>query len=193
MRKTGRKELGLPMLKKEDTRQLFIESLIELSQKKSIEKISVCDIVRNCGLGRQTFYYYFSTKYDLINWFYTSTVDSIIAQYKGRVPWSKVIGQALSFIYEYKNFFGNAINKEGQESFFNSFYEHTKDYYANYIRKNFGDDVMTADLQFAIKFNCYGAVCIDKEWIQSGMKEPPEIIAQRIADNMPNALKEYFY
>ncbi|HVI42360.1 MAG TPA: TetR/AcrR family transcriptional regulator C-terminal domain-containing protein [Anaerovoracaceae bacterium] len=180
------------MLNKKDTRQILVESLIELSQTKPIEKISVCDIVRNCGAGRQTFYNHFKDKYDLINWFYNSTVDNIIEQYKDKGPWADVIGLTISFIYEYRKFFGNVISEEGQESFFNAFYEHTKHFYTEYVRSNYGEAALTEELLFDIKFNCHGAVCMDKEWLKSGMKEPPTVIGTRIANAMPQSLKKYF-
>jgi len=47
------------MLPKKDTKQIFAESLLELAHIKPIEKITVCDIVKNCGAGRQTFYNHF--------------------------------------------------------------------------------------------------------------------------------------
>jgi hypothetical protein len=33
---------------------------------------------------------------------------------------------------------------------------------------------------------------MDREWLKSGMKESPELIAKRIFDSMPKALKKYF-
>jgi probable dihydroxyacetone kinase regulator len=180
------------VIQKKDTRQLFIESLIELSQNKSVEKISVCDIVKNCGLGRQTFYNRFNNKYDLINWFYTSTMDNIIKQYKDKVPRSDAIGHALTFINENKRFFGNAISDEGQESFFNSLYEYIRNYYTESIRSKYGENTLTEDLIFTIKFSCHGVACMIKEWLKNNMEESPLIIAKRIADAMPQTLKNYF-
>jgi probable dihydroxyacetone kinase regulator len=179
------------LIQKKDTKQLFIESFIDLSLNKPVEKIAVFDIVRNCGLGRQTFYNCFNNKYDLINWFYTSTMDNIIEQYKGKVPWGDVIGYALTFIKKHGRFFGNAISEEGQESFFNILYEHTRNYYTEFIRSNYGEKTLTEDLIFAIKFNCYGAVSMIKEWLKNDMEKPPLIVARRIADDMPQTLKIY--
>jgi probable dihydroxyacetone kinase regulator len=183
---------GIKLIYKKDTRQLLIESFIDLSLKKPVEKISVSDIVRNCGLGRQTFYNRFNNKYDLINWFYTSTMDNIIKQYKDKVPRSDAIGYALTFINENRRFFGNAISEEGQESFFNSLYEYIRNYYTECIRSKYGENTLTEDLIFAIKFNCHGVACMIKEWLKNNMEEPPLIIAKRIADNMPQALKTFF-
>ena len=35
-----------------------------------VEKITVKEIVQECGTTRQTFYRYFLDKYDLINWYF---------------------------------------------------------------------------------------------------------------------------
>ncbi|MEG1932709.1 MAG: TetR family transcriptional regulator, partial [Pygmaiobacter sp.] len=54
------------------TKRVLGDSLKELMQKKPLAKISVGDITAHCGINRQTFYYHFKDKYDLVNWIYTS-------------------------------------------------------------------------------------------------------------------------
>lgn len=180
------------MLYKKDTKQILAESLIQLSRSKPIDKISVRSIVRNCGAGRQTFYNHFRDKYELINWFYISNSDRIIAECIDTEPWGIVIGRTLSFINEYKVFFGNAISEEGQLSFFISFYEYTKNFYKEYIKTNYGKNALTEELLFDIQFNSHGAVYMAKEWLESGMTKPPEILGTRIANEMPQSLKKFF-
>ena len=46
------------------TKYWLANSLIDLMAKNSINKITVKDIVDNCGLTRQTFYRYFKDKFD---------------------------------------------------------------------------------------------------------------------------------
>lgn len=180
------------MLYKKDTKQIFAESLIQLSRSRPIDKISVSAIVRNCGAGRQTFYNHFRDKYELINWFYISNADRIIAQNIGTKPWGLVIGRTLSFMFENQRFFWNAISEEGQLSFFSSFYEYTKNFYTGYVKANYGENALTKDLLFDIQFNCHGAVYMAREWLKSGMTESPEIIGTRIAGAMPESLKKFF-
>lgn len=48
------------------TKKAIINSFYKLLEKKSFEKISVKDIVEDCGVNRKTFYYYFSDIYDLV-------------------------------------------------------------------------------------------------------------------------------
>ena len=44
------------------------EALCQLLETKTLEKITVKDIVARCGVNRQTFYYHFHDVYDLMRW-----------------------------------------------------------------------------------------------------------------------------
>lgn len=52
------------------TKMALADSLKKLMVEKAFNKISVGDIVEGCGLTRQSFYYHFKDKYDLMNWIY---------------------------------------------------------------------------------------------------------------------------
>lgn len=48
------------------TRERIIRAFYELEKVKHIDKITIKDIVEQCGLTRKTFYYYFRDIYDLM-------------------------------------------------------------------------------------------------------------------------------
>ncbi len=49
------------------TKKAIAEGLKELCHHKDFNKISVRDITEQCGLNRQTFYYHFQDKYELLD------------------------------------------------------------------------------------------------------------------------------
>ncbi|MBQ7704706.1 MAG: TetR family transcriptional regulator [Selenomonadaceae bacterium] len=55
------------MITRMTTKEVIAESLKELSASKPIGKITIKDIVQNCGLTSKTFYNHFQDKYNLIN------------------------------------------------------------------------------------------------------------------------------
>ncbi len=73
-------------------KQILSESLIDLVNKKSLNKITVQMIVDNCNMTRQTFYYHFKDKYDLANWIFRTNVDNITESSSPTLPWSIVLG-----------------------------------------------------------------------------------------------------
>ncbi|HVI42292.1 MAG TPA: TetR family transcriptional regulator, partial [Anaerovoracaceae bacterium] len=105
------------MINKKSTKEILGDSLIELMNSFDLTKISVQDIVNNCGLTRSTFYRYFLDKFDLVNWIYKTNADIPRIFYNKKYSWTQVSEKVLEFMYEHKNFFVNALNASGQNSF----------------------------------------------------------------------------
>jgi len=49
-------------------KEAISDAFFELAQKKSIDKITVKDLVEYCDISRQTFYYHFQDIYEVIEW-----------------------------------------------------------------------------------------------------------------------------
>ena len=50
------------------TKKVIADGFRYVMEKKSFDKITISDITDKCGLNRQTFYYHFQDKYELLNW-----------------------------------------------------------------------------------------------------------------------------
>lgn len=58
------------------TKMAIIKSFYNLLNKKSFEKITVKDIVEDCGINRKTFYYYFTDIYDLVEQIFRLEIEN---------------------------------------------------------------------------------------------------------------------
>ena len=65
-------------MKRKTAKEILAESFREVAETKSIDKITIRDIVDNCGYSPATFYRQFSYKYDLIAWDYVARTTVII-------------------------------------------------------------------------------------------------------------------
>jgi len=180
--------MSLPL----DTKGILANSLIKLSSTKKISKITVLEIIGNCGVGRQTFYNHFSDKYDLINWIYKKKAEEILDIYFAKSSWYESIYQIYLIFEENKLFYINVFNESDYNTFMRFFFEHTRDYYINSIIKRCGKEEMTPALLYTIEFNSYGAVNMHAKWVRRGMKESAEEMAENIVRNMPIDLRKYF-
>ena len=52
------------------TKKAIAAALKQVCREKPFDKISIADITAVCGLNRQTFYYHFQDKYELLSWIY---------------------------------------------------------------------------------------------------------------------------
>ena len=60
------------------TKKALALSIKKLMETIPLAKLSIHQIVDNCGINRQTFYYHFKDKFDLVNWiYYTEAIENI--------------------------------------------------------------------------------------------------------------------
>ena len=65
-------------MKRKTAKEILAESFRKVAETKPIDKITIRDIVDNCGYSPATFYRQFSDKYDLIAWDYVARTTVII-------------------------------------------------------------------------------------------------------------------
>ena len=79
------------MPRSNQTKHLLAESLQELMVTTPLEKISVNDIVDHAGVGRNTFYYHFEDKYDLVNWYFQSGITRFLVERSAYSSWDSLL------------------------------------------------------------------------------------------------------
>ena len=97
------------MAESEITKRAIADSLKELTKTKAFDKISVKDISEKCGINRQTFYYHFIDKFDLLEWIYqTDLFDKYLIDVDFDTWYDKMI-LVLGAMKEEKAFYVNTV------------------------------------------------------------------------------------
>ena len=65
-------------MKRKTAKEILAESFRELAGNKNIDKITIREIVENCGYSPATFYRNFKDKYDLVAWEHAQGVAAIM-------------------------------------------------------------------------------------------------------------------
>lgn len=180
------------MIGRTTIKDILADSLIELMGTYPLEKITVQMIADNCHTTRQTFYYHFKDKFQLVNWIFRTSIDAVTSGSSSVDPWSEVLGKMLHSMKQNACFYENALAYEGQNSFQKYITEYTRIAYTNELRKRISKNEMTPSLVFSIEFNSYGATGMIQNWIKQKMSTDPFELAEIIADNMPETMKIYF-
>ena len=74
------------------TKRAIVESFLHIAAKKPLDKITVRDIVDDCGVNRNTFYYYFQDVY--------AVLEEICAAAFVHVPDGLALDQTLLFCFD---------------------------------------------------------------------------------------------
>lgn len=100
------------MPRPEHTKQLIADTLKKLALDKHLDKISISEIVDAAGLNRQTFYYHFKDKQDLICWIF----DTDVAGLTDKKQNNTLLDDLVECIYSEKDFYIDALTSEAQNN-----------------------------------------------------------------------------
>ncbi len=81
-----------------ETKKQMAEALKKLIKDRPFSKITVQDIVSECNINRNTFYYHFENNFDLLYFTYSLEVQNIVESFKKA---NASLPQAMDFVLGY--------------------------------------------------------------------------------------------
>ena len=155
------------------TKQALANSLKGLMAKKSFSKICVSDIVNDCGLTRQAFYYHFKDKYDLMNWIYYTETARFMCSYSTVEHWMDGLTGLYNYMQQNKTFYMNALNTTGQNSFQEYLHNYIRDISISAIENIKNTEFEEKKWGFIVEFISTALVGLIVRWANNGMKDDP--------------------
>lgn len=176
------------MIERPSAKDILAKSLLQLGKKNPISRITVDMIAKNCGYSRKTFYNNFPGKYELVYWIFERTANGIISQHIGREPWGNVLGRIYRFMFENRNLFGSAWEKEDLELHIEKIIDYCDRFYSERLAKLHGKEILTPEIRFLLRFNGYGATHMVMDWIRHKWDQTPEEMGHYLAAAIPEEL-----
>lgn len=158
------------MPRSNQTKFLLAQSLQELMQKTPLEKISVNDIVEQAEVGRNTFYYHFEDKYDLVNWYFQAGATRFLLQRATYGTWQEILYTLEDYLRENKTFYTNAFAYNGQNSLQEYIFNFLCELYYQRLSEN-APDLNEIKLNFCSRFLAGALMGVLVPWVNSGMKQ----------------------
>lgn len=166
-----------------DTERELAKALKELMKAKSFEKISISDITNYCSMHRQTFYYHFVDKYELLEWIvHNELILPLVNDFSLDNLYDKFMVMFDTMKSE-KDFYHNALKININELFNYISNLATRQFSlllneverANNIKRHSDDEI-----KMMSEFFGYGISGVILEWVHHGMKETPQEMVERI-------------
>ena len=182
--------------KKPDRRQEKMKYRLAAAMKKCmermpVEKVTVKEIVEECGTTRQTFYRHFLDKYDLINWYF----DKILSESFKHMGTGETVYESLvrkfRFIEHERLFFDAAFRYDDQNSLRDHDYREIHAFYTNMIESR-TKEPLSSELNFILEMYCRGSVYMTTRWVSGEIEYTPEEMAKCLVEAMPAVLAEVF-
>ena len=167
------------------------DSVKECMRTTPVDKITVKNIVEECGTTRQTFYRHFLDKYDLINWYFDKLVQvSFDRMGQGTTVYDGLV-KKFHFIRQERVFFCGAFRSDDRNSLKEQDFELILQFYTDLIAKKTSQP-LGQELQFLLEMYCQGSVYMTVKWVLGGMKDTPREMSDKLVEAMPPKLAEVF-
>lgn len=163
------------------TKRTIATALMTLCAAKSFDKISVQDITKEAGLNRQTFYYHFSDKYDLLRWIYQQDAFIYLSREDVKINnWEEQALKMLKAIIKDKDFYYNTV-QACPDILQKDFSAVTKKLLFGLFEQMDADkELLPEDKEFYARFLSYGCSGVLLNWILEGYQETPLTIATQL-------------
>ena len=180
-------------MRRKTAKEILTASFQELAAVKSIDKITIQDIVDNCGYSPATFYRYCKDKYDLIAWEHTRSVAEIVDRTSAdNYPWTQTLYDGARLYSENRDYLANLLqHTSGHDSFMRYMTEINCAALERYILSVNGDQKLTHEETMYVKMYCHGIVDLACEWIMGQINTTLEEIAEVYEQSIPEPLRKY--
>lgn len=180
-------------MKKRTSKQIFAETLLEISKRKPVDKITVTQIVKESGLSLQTFYNHFRDKADLILWVHKSVFDQQLEKLQqDGYTYQDLAADNIRFYTEHKDFMWNVLtHTQGQDSYLKMSADNVYRVFRRYILRRHALEELPEEIDFYLKMYSIIAPHMFAQWAFHMKNTPPEVFAQYTEGVIPQALKKY--
>ena len=153
------------------TEKAIKASVLKLLNEKPINQITVKDIVEDCGINRNSFYYHFRDLPSLIEEMVLEQAQNLVEEYPSINSLEECLDAAISFAVNNRRavmHIYNSVSRDVYEQYLWRVCEHTV---TNYIDHALGD-YRISDFDREVIINFYKCACFGQilDWQRGGMK-----------------------
>lgn len=173
------------------TERLFAETLMDMMRTIPLEKVRIKDLCDRCGAQRQSFYYHFRDKYDLVACIYSMDYTAALESTDGRYDIEHAI-EILRKLKENQGFYKKAFSDKSQNAISHYIFDFYVQLGTDAVKRYLAMDTLDAETIYAIKSHAYACVGHTVEWLQGQTDYSPEEFAQLQYLSMPPVLKRAY-
>ena len=165
------------------TRRSIMDSFLRLLEDRPVNKISVKDIVEDCGINRNTFYYHFEDISAVISAIIIDEVDRVIETYKDISLMEECFEAALRLGHDHRNAIYHIYNSSSRDYLERQLMEICKYVATRFVDRTAADmTINPMDREIIIhSYQCelFGHII---DWLDSGMDDKAEQRIMRLCE-----------
>lgn len=172
------------------TKKAIYYALKELLKEQPFNKITINDIAKQCNINRQTFYYHFMDKEDLVEWICKEEIGCVLNPKNTNKTWEEKFLSVFTLMLSEKDFITNIYHSVSLEILRDSLYRLVYPIIYEEIDKiSQKENVLEKEKVFITDFYKYAFVAIVLDWVKTDMQEDPKEIVNKVSNLVTGTIK----
>jgi AcrR family transcriptional regulator len=180
-------------MKRKTAKEVLAITLKELAEEKTLDKISVSEIVQESGYSTATFYRHFKDKYDLADWIYSNEISWIIDTYLVKEQsWSKLLSAVSDYYVDNKKYLTNFVRSaDGYSPFLTSMFRISHSLFHKAFCGVSGVSKLDNETEIIMLSYVYGCILLTYEWLLGIDLLEKVKLSQAYVITFPEQLRRY--
>lgn len=178
------------------TKSQLRAGLTKLLKEKSIKEITVKELVNEVDINRSTFYLHYNDVYDLLNKIENELFEEFLYvtekhkdEYTGNFDPSYLV-DVFEVLAKNIDIVSVLLGPHGDISFLNKIKHMISDKIIDNM-KNISNNYHHRDIEYTFSFYLNGCIGLVEHWIQTGLKDSPEHLANLCFELIGNGIRSY--
>lgn len=164
------------------TQQAIMYSMLKLLQDKPLDKITVKDICEMCDINRNTFYYYYSDIYQVLEALINTETEKSLSEENQQDNFYEAYIKKYHLVLENKKVVYHLYNSKNRDILLKYFYAITENFIEKYVREEAkGKNLSEGDIKFIINFYSNSMIGNTLRWLQDGMQGEQETLIYKMS------------
>ena len=173
-----------------DARAALAAALKARLRTEPLDKVTVTELVRDCGLTRQAFYYHFPDVRQLAVWVFETEVAGQVRAFAAEVGWADGLVRLLLYMRENRSSTLGVLNGVGQPGLERFLFRQMRPITEAVVDQDGGGPADPRDRVLVVDFYTSAVLAVVLRWVEDGMVEHPYRVVGDLEIMLHGAVRE---
>lgn len=153
------------------TKAAIIRTTKSMMAQQPIDTIQLNAIAKACGISRNTLYYHFKDKYEIVETIFTDELLPLISPCLTRERWTESLVLLTDRMKSEQDFYTNALKSHGPNTMLHHLTQLYKDHFLSVISDDPTAGLPQENREIAARFYSHAVIGMLCDWVDFGMKQ----------------------
>ncbi|MFF3039223.1 TetR-like C-terminal domain-containing protein [Arthrobacter citreus] len=179
-----------PTKRSTDARAALAAALKARLRSQPLDKVTVTELVRDCGLTRQAFYYHFPDVRQLAVWVFETEVARQVRTFAAELGWADGLVRLLLYLRENRSSTLGVLNGVGQPGLERFLFRQMRPITEAVVDRDGGGPADPRDRVLVVDFYTSAVLAVVLRWVADGMEEHPYQVVGDLEIMLHGAVRE---